>query len=299
MKPLLATALPSIDDAILPAFCSYKYDGIRCLVIEDPDRPTRRLAVSRKLKPIPNTYIRTSIEAVCPIGFDGEIIVPGMDFNEVQSVVMTITGATEFEFHVFDYVPMWSNPDIGFFERFKGLQTKATQVQKDDKRIKVVEQRLLSASADLEAFEVQCVEQGYEGAMLRGVRSIYKYGRSTLKEAILLKLKRFKDEEAEVIGFEELQHNDNPAMMDALGHTKRSSHKANKRGGNTLGKLIGKTKDGREVHCSGFTAKMREEIWNNQPGYLGRKFTFKHQPSGAKDKFRFPTFKGFRHEDDM
>lgn len=300
MKPLLASALPSIDAAILPAFCSYKYDGIRVLVIENPKAPGRRSAVTRKLKPVPNTYIRTAIEQCCPIGFDGEVIVPDGDFNDAQSAVMTITGAPEFEYHVFDYVPEWSSPQIGFFERFKRMQQRIADTQRVEPRIKAVTQKLINASSDLDTFEAECVERGYEGAMLRGVRSPYKFGRSTLKEAILLKLKRFEDLEAQVVGFEELMHNDNPTTMDALGHSKRSSHKSGKRAAGTLGKLIGRTKDEREAKVgSGFTDVMKQAIWSNRPATLGRWFTFKHQPSGAKDNFRFPTFKGFRHEDDM
>ena len=63
----------------------------------------------------------------------------------------------------------------------------------------------------------------------------YKCGRSTVREGYLLKLKRFADGEAVILGCCEQMHNANAAQQDAFGRTKRSSHKDNKIGKATLG----------------------------------------------------------------
>lgn len=71
------------------------------------------------------------------------------------------------------------------------------------------------------------IKEGYEGTILRSPSGLYKYGRSTVKEAYLLKMKIFQDEEFEVVGFIEMNHNRNEATKDALGNTERSSHREN------------------------------------------------------------------------
>ena len=48
-------------------------------------------------------------------------------------------------------------------------------------------------------YEKRILEDGFEGVMLRSPLGKYKMGRSTLKEGILLKLKRFEDAEATVV----------------------------------------------------------------------------------------------------
>jgi len=69
--------------------------------------------------------------------------------------------------------------------------------------------RVINSAEELDAFEAACLRDGFEGVMLRSPSGRYKFGRSTLKENLLLKLKRFEDAEAQIIGFEELSHNAN------------------------------------------------------------------------------------------
>lgn len=63
--------------------------------------------------------------------------------------------------------------------------------------------------------------------MVRSLAGKYKQGRSTEKEGILGKLKRFVDAEFEVVSYTERMHNGNAPTKDALGirnahHTKRT-----------------------------------------------------------------------------
>ena len=48
---------------------------------------------------------------------------------------------------------------------------------------------------------IKNLNAGYEGLMLRDPNGIYKFGRSSVKENILLKVKEFMDDEAEIIAF--------------------------------------------------------------------------------------------------
>jgi DNA ligase-1 len=133
----------------------------------------------------------------------------------------------------------------------------------------------------------------------------YKLGRSTLKQGWLLKIKRFLDGEAEVIGFTEQLSNTNEKEINELGLSKRSSKKAGMVPAGRLGEFkVRELKTGVEFEVGtglGLTLEMRQQIWDNQASYLGKIIKYKHQPSGAKEngKPRFPVWLGFRHTDDL
>ena len=50
---------------------------------------------------------------------------------------------------------------------------------------------------------------GFEGAMVRSLDGRYKNGRSTLREGLLLKVKPWKDSEAEILEVYEMMRNEN------------------------------------------------------------------------------------------
>jgi DNA ligase-1 len=151
------------------------------------------------------------------------------------------------------------------------------------------------------SWEESYLTAGYEGVMLRHPGGPYKQGRSTAKEAWLLKVKRFVDAEARVIGFSEAQHNANEAKRNELGQLERSSHKAGKVGKQTLGALTVKDlKTGVEFDIgTGFTADQRQVFWTTGDNLIGKVVKYKSQPTGVKDKPRFPVFLGFRGNVDM
>lgn len=129
----------------------------------------------------------------------------------------------------------------------------------------------------------------------------YKYGRSTLREGSLLKLKRFKDAEAVVVDFEELMHNDNEAVVNALGLTERSTHKDNKRSAGVLGAFVCQDIN-TGVNFSvgtGFTAEQRKEFWDNRSNLLEKIVKYKFFDYSIKKAPRFPVFLGFRSENDL
>jgi DNA ligase-1 len=149
-------------------------------------------------------------------------------------------------------------------------------------------------------YEALVLLKGYEGVILRSPAAGYKFGRSTANEQGMLKLKRFEDAEATIIGFVERMHNGNVATTNELGRTARSSHQENKHGLGDLGALHLLTPDGIEFFCgTGFDDNLRKEIWDNRPKYLGRLTKYKHFPVGAKDLPRHPVFLGFRDKRDM
>lgn len=113
-----------------------------------------------------------------------------------------------------------------------------------------------------------------------------------------MKLKRFVDAEAVIVGFEERRHNGNIATTNELGRTQRSSHAGNKIGRGDLGALI-VTDGGVQFNIgTGFSDEERADIWNYKVAYLGSLVKYKHFPIGVKDLPRHPTFLGFRDRSD-
>lgn len=295
-KPMLASAAPA-DLARLryPLLASPKLDGIRCCL-----RPEG--VMSRNLKPIPNRFIRASL-ARLPHGIDGELMVEG-GFNACQSAIMSEAGEPDFFFFAFD----WHDsrlPDAVFQDRLAYL-TDWSEAEGHE-RLHVVEHVLVSNPDELQAYEERCVADGFEGTMIRDPMGPYKYGRATEKQGWLLKLKRFEDAEAVVVGAVERMHNENEQTRDELGRAKRSHAQAGKVGAGDLGALVCKCPAFAETFevGTGFTAEQRLHYWEMYQGQgcgpspIGRTITFKYQPHGTKDRPRSPVFKGFRHEDDQ
>jgi DNA ligase-1 len=206
---------------------------------------------------------------------------------------MSVQGRPTFSYHVFDNFSLEGT----FAERVACLPAYT----QPGGPITIVPQVWVDSPATLLGLEQHWLEQGYEGVILRDPQGKYKHGRSTLKEAGLLKLKRFTDGEAEVIGFEELMHNENAAKTDALGHTERSTSKAGLRPAGTLGALLVRDlATGVEFSIgTGLSASDRDTIWADRGALLGRLVKYKAFNIGAYDAPRFPVFLGFRDRRDM
>lgn len=288
-KPLLAETAEDLGSLRFPLLASPKLDGIRCVKLNGK-------ALSRKLKPIPNDFVRTWVEANLPDGIDGELLLRDhrAPFNEVSSAIMSKDGEPDFVFAAFDY--FGDSDYVTFRERFGKLVELASRISN---RLQVVPHQLITDAIKLDNVVGLHLSDGYEGTMVRDPNGRYKFGRSTLREGILLKIKPFVDEEATVVGCVEQMHNTNEATKDNLGHTKRSSAKAGKVGTGKLGALVCVTEDGAEFEIgTGFTDEQRVALWRADEMIVGHQVKFKHQPppGGRKpgEAPRFPVFLGWR-----
>lgn len=289
-KPMLASAVDDVSKLIYPLIATPKIDGIRALKLNGK-------LVSRSFKPIPNEHVRASLEKSLPDGLDGELVV-GKTFQDC-SAVMKKTGTPDFEFCVFDY--FGSGLSVPYTERLALASQLVDSLANDS--VWLLEPEQVNNESELLAFEQRILAAGYEGVMLRSLDGPYKCGRSTLKEHFLLKLKRFEDSEAEVIGFVEQMHNTNEAYTDEIGRTKRSSAKDGKVSTGLLGAFkVRDFKTGVEFEIgTGLTAQQRSTYWSNRHKLVKRKalLKYKFQPIGVKEKPRCPVFLGFRQKEDM
>lgn len=294
-RPMLAaTVEPDTDLRRLPypLLASPKLDGIRAVV-------RNGVVLSRSLKPIPNKWVQRLFGNEDLEGLDGELIVgqpsaPDV-FAKTSSGVMSVEGEPDVRFWVFDCL---AGSSFGFENR---LEDAKQAVRRGPGQVSVVAHKLVHDEAELLAYEAANLLAGYEGVMLRDPNGTYKFGRSTLKEAGLLKLKRFSDSEAEVIGFVEQLHNANEATVNKLGYQERSSKKAGMVGAGKLGALqVRDVKTGVEFEIgTGFNDEQRQAIWASQKTYRGRLVKYKFLAHGVVDKPRHPVFLGFRDRRDM
>lgn len=286
-RPMLACDA-DLEKLKFPLLASAKLDGVRAVV-------RGGVVYSRSNKPIPNKHVQTLFKPY--EHYDGELIV-GESFTDdvyrkTVSGVMSEDGEPDVRFHVFDHVQHVTKP---YEERRNHINTagkgKPTHV------LEHVQYPILSLE-ELLGLEEDVLELGYEGLILRDPNAPYKMGRSTVREGYLLKLKRFKDDEAKVVGFEERQHNGNAATTNELGRTKRSAHKAGKSGRGDLGALVVEFNGVQFNIGTGFTDEERREVWDNRSDYLGQLAKFKYFPVGVKEAPRHPVFLGWRDRRDV
>ena len=292
VKPLLSCEV-SLDKINFPVYVSTKFDGLRAVVIDS-------VVYSRSLKPIRNKHVQRLFGKPEYEGFDGELVVGDIYakdvFQKTTSGVMSEDGEPDVTFHVFD---LWSIPTFDYEYRQRYLQEILLDEDKEYPSIVYAMIHLCKNIDDLTFFLEHERNVGGEGLICRSPSGIYKYGRSTPKEQLSIKLKFFTDSEFEVIGFEERMHNTNEATTNELGYTERSSCKENLIPMNTLGSLVLKYGDS-EFRCgTGFSDAQRKEIWENKESYLGKLASIRYMSVGQIMLPRIPSFHGFRDKDDM
>lgn len=292
-KPLLAYTIEDTSKITYPCLVSVKLDGIRCIVQDG-------VVYSRSLKPIRSMVVQAMFGKPEYNGLDGELLygdwtAPNV-FNLTTQTVMATDlkpnfRAQEIRFAVFDYVSEATYDS-------RKLTAEAIVELSMDSQLKFVGQHMMHTEEALLAFETMALNQGYEGIMVRAPVSRYKQGRSTTKEGIIGKLKRFSDDEAVVTGFEEKMTNTNEKLKNELGYSQRSQAQEGMVGAGTLGALICECNGIRFTMGSGFDDVGRDEVWRNKGKYLGKLAKFKYFAVGMKDSYRFPIFCGWRHIED-
>lgn len=294
VKPMLAVKA-EIEKLKFPVYASAKLDGVRVIILDG-------VVLSRNLKPIPNQHVQKLFGKKKYNFLDGELIVGDVTapdvFQKTTSGVMSQSGKPDVKLHVFD---RYDNGQVSvpYAVRWEAVQSEFN----NQANIELVEQKMISNVDELNAFEEECVSAGYEGIMLRSLGGKYKQGRSTMREGYLLKVKRFEDDEAKLLGMEELMTNTNEQTVDKLGHKVRNQKKEGMVPAGRLGALLVIHPDyGPFKIGSGFTEEQRVDLWHrylsNKNDFIGELVKFRYQPAGVKDKPRFPVFLGFRNKID-
>ena len=290
-RPMLAySKTPKLSEITYPCIASPKLDGIRCIMADG-------IAFTRSMKRVPNLFIQRELAKLQLHGLDGELMVNG-GFDKVQSAVMSVYGAPDFYLNVFDTFDHAG----GFTAR--NAQAARVVFSKSSPLLKFVEQVVCDDETQLQYYWDLWVSQGYEGGMVRALDGPYKRGRSTLKQGYLLKLKKWEDVEAIILGCEEGETNANEAFVGELGQTKRSHESGGMVPSGTLGALrvewqgkVFKVGSGFGQGIPGRDAMVRADLWNREEEIVGKKVTIKYQELTHLGIPRFPVYKGIREDE--
>lgn len=245
-------------DSIDPTgwYCSEKMDGIR-MVFRDGKLYSRNNNVIHA----PDWFVKDLPKS---IPLDGELWTKRGDFANLISIVSS--GKTDrrwdqVSYMVFD-IP---EPSAGIVEeRWDAIEKLLAYVNKSN--IQYLPQTICNSKEHLLKIFNLVIKNNGEGLMLRKPRSIYENGRSNS----LLKLKKFYDAEATVIGYQESEIT-----------TKGKFHLVG-----SMGALLCRTDDGIKVKVgTGFDDSNRL-----CPPPIGSRITFKYQEILKSGSYRHPVF---------
>jgi DNA ligase-1 len=171
------------------------------------------------------------------------------------------------------------------------------------RNIKALENQLIRNEDHLLGYEAEILEQGYEGLILRSPDGVYKFGRSTVNQQGMMKLKRFTDGEFLLLDIEEEMENQNVAKTNALGRTERSSAQAGLVPKGRAGTLCARDISS-EVEFrigTGLSDADKAWFWKHRRALVARGFVGKYKSFliGVKDKPRFPVYLGPREKWDL
>ncbi len=288
-----------------PALVSLKYDGWRMFEYNGEVR-------NRSLKPPKNLHVQEKFRELFQVaadlgikGLDGEAVAGDpYDLNCMQhctSAFGAIHTVSDFAWYVFD---CYQYADRPFHLRLEQATNAVEQLRgKGFDWVKPVEHRMVHNETELFLYYDEIITRGGEGVMGRDPNSPYKFGRSTMRESWLWALKPYVDDEAIIIGFDEMLENRNEATVNERGYTARAGLAENMVGKGTLGRFLCRSEKFQETfHVGmgvGLTFELRDKIWANPEAYMGRLLKYKYQEVGVVDRPRQPKFMGFRDPADM
>jgi DNA ligase 1 len=284
-----------------PVVCSMKLDGYRAFV--DGGR-----ILTRSGKDIPNSFTFEKLSWKEFEGFDGELIVGAPNdkqaFDNTSGPIRRKEGSPDVRWYLFDD----RTAEGGFTERLIRLRNRVDQLRRCMPssimdRIEVIKHEYVPDMGRLDALEEQAQVSGYEGLMIRKPDGPYKFGRSTVKEGYLLKVKRRVRTEAKIIGYVELMHNDNEAYSNEVGKTKRSEDAAGLRPSGMVGSFIVEDADWPrpfKIGAGNMTHDQRRHaLANFDAEYKGQMASFSYLPHGEREVPREGIFHGLRGPEDM
>lgn len=250
-----------------PLYASPKIDGYRGVVLGGVLR-------SRALTAYPQPHVAAKFSRPEYEGLDGELVMGAPNakdvFSKTASAMKNMEGKPDVKFYVFDNVQAKGT----YASRLATLKNIGVDVI-------VVAQVLVNNEAELLAFEAECLSRGFEGVMVREPMMPYIEGRTSA----MLKLKRFTDDEAVIIGMEE--------ELSAVGAVRK----------NRMGALVcRRIKDGLVFNIgTGFDHATRQMFWDNKDRIIAEGWIVKYKyfAIGGYEAPRFPAYVGIRDIWDM
>ena len=293
-KPMLAPN-QTIDIKTLkyPLLVSYKLDGIRCIFRNGE-------MTSRALKQFPNLQLRKRFEHLAKISktnnviLDGELLAKSLTFNELSGLTRQLDKELpeDLHFYCFDKIE-----NENFNEPFFG---RISSINNNSYYFRTVPQYMVYNYKEINKYYKLALNWGCDGLILRDPNGKYKFGRGTVKEGLIYKMKPFQTFDAKIID-----------VIQATEVKEGAEKKINELGRSVTSKkladrvLIEKASafvviyKGKELKVTiAMTDKEKEEVWQNRKKYIGRTIEYKGMLVGMKEDGlpRHPVFLRFRDD---
>jgi len=280
---------------------------------------TEGYLTGRSLKRHKNLYTSEFYNAEEYKCFDGELTAEHECHPDLcritSSALSTIEGTPFTLWHVFDFLDAESI-ELPYLERYDMMKKHVEMLQLQGRAInlRVIPNYWAHDLQTVLDWDNKFLDMGYEGTIIRDPYGMHKQGRSTVNEMGLLRIKRFIEEEAEVLEIIEGEANENEAQVNELGLTYRTSHQENKVKNGMVGALMCRilkdifAHDGSilfeagsiiKVGAGRMSHKEREFYFRYSHNLLGQTIKFKTFLHGAYNKPRFPTFQAIRSSSDI
>lgn len=192
IRPMLAKSWEDQKHKLKwPAYCQPKLDGLRMMASLKDDKV---MLQSRGNKFYNLPHIEQALAKVLKpeMVLDGELYCHGVSLQTINSLVRAPKeGSEQIQYWIYDMVTGGT-----FDARFKDLCQLAS----------IIEDPLVSVPTGMAAsekevidFQKQCIQEGYEGCMVRSSSGKYRYG---YRSPDLLKVKSWLDNEYKIVGYQ-------------------------------------------------------------------------------------------------
>lgn len=259
IKPMLA--IPFDEKQIhYPCLCQPKYDGVRCTVSIGSDNQVK--IISRQGKPYNIPHLKEWAERhrdTLPL--DGELYNHSeLTFQEIISAVKKHSDITsKIRYVVYD------KPVEGVVnsERWGELLDMNQNGAFKESPVYLTPYRLCNDMEEIREYHRECVQEGYEGVIIRNLDGLYEFG---FRSRDLIKLKDFDDSEF--------------TIADVVEGTGRDA-------GTAVFELY--LSDGRKFKARPVgTFEQRKDYFDNRTDLIGKQCTVKYQGFSDDGVPRFP-----------
>lgn len=191
LSPMLALALEKVKEIDWSSsFAQPKLDGFRLRASKPKEG--KIILKSRENKPITTLHhLEESLNSVMQVGdeFDGEAYSHELPFQKIASAIKKRGPLTDkIVYHLYDLIA-----DKPFKTRSEMLKERLSAGGDCLEAVKTV---MVRSRDELMLFQSNCIEEGFEGAMLRHGKKGYEAGK---RSNSLVKVKTFDDAEFEIV----------------------------------------------------------------------------------------------------
>jgi len=287
-----------LADMKFPLLVSYKLDGIRCIFKDGQ-------MYSRALKQFSNVQLRKRFEYLAKLSkekniiLDGELLAKSLTFNELSGITRQLDKELpeDLFFYCFDLI---NDEEFNTPFEIRVLNTQRFITQIEEKYVSLLSQNVITDHTKIQKLYKEALEFGCDGLILRDPNGRYKFGRGTIKEGLIYKMKPFQTFDAKIL-----------EIIQATKVFGGAEKKINELGRSVTSKkiadrvLIEKASafvviyEGKELRVTiAATDLEKKEIWKNKNKYLGKWIEYKGMLSGAKENGlpRHPIFLRYRND---